>query len=70
VLQIATLGAARVMKDDRDYGSIAPGKVADIIIVNGQPAERVSDLRKLEKVIRAGRVYEPEALRRAVFGTP
>jgi hypothetical protein len=70
VLQIATLGAARVMKDDRDYGSIAPGKVADIIIVNGQPAERVSDLRRLEKVIRAGRVYEPEALRRAVFGTP
>ena len=70
VLQIATLGAARVMKDDRDYGSIAKGKVADIIIVNGQPAERVSDLRKLERVIRAGRVYEPAALRQAVFGTP
>jgi hypothetical protein len=70
VLQIATLGAARVMKDDREYGSIAPGKVADIIIVNGQPAERVSDLRKLERVIRAGRVYDPAVLRGAVFGTP
>ena len=70
VLQIATLQAARVMKDDRDYGSIAPGKMADIIIVNGQPAERVSDLRKLERVIRAGRVYDPAALRQAVFGTP
>lgn len=70
VLQIATLNAARVMKEDRDYGSIAPGKVADIIIVNGQPAERVSDLRKLETVIRAGRVYNPTTLRAAVFGTP
>ena len=70
VLQIATIGAARVMKDDRDYGSIAPGKVADIIIVNGQPAERVSDLRKLERVIRAGRVYDPAVLRQAAFGTP
>ena len=70
VLQIATMGAARVMKVDRDYGSIAAGKVADIIIVNGQPAERVADLRKLEQVIRAGRVYEPAALRQAAFGTP
>jgi hypothetical protein len=68
VLQIATIGAARVMKDDRDYGSIAPGKIADIIIVNGQPAERVSDLRNLERVIRAGRVYEPRVLRSAVSG--
>jgi hypothetical protein len=70
VLQIATIGSARVMKDDRDYGSIAPGKVADIIIVNGQPAERVSDLRNVEQVIRAGRVYEPKALRSAATGTP
>ena len=68
VLQIATIGAARVMKDDRDYGSIARGKVADLIIVDGQPAERVSDLRKLTHVVRAGRVYDPAALRQAVFG--
>jgi imidazolonepropionase-like amidohydrolase len=70
VLQIATIAAARVMKDDRDYGSIAKGKVADLIIVNGKPAETISDLRKLDRVIRAGRVYEPQALRSAVFGTP
>ena len=69
VLQIATIGAARVMKDDRDYGSIAVGKVADLIVVNGRPAERVSDLRNLEQVVRAGRVYLPAALRSAVFGT-
>lgn len=70
VLQIATIGAARVMKDDRDYGSIAVGKVADLIVVNGRPAERVSDLRNLEQVIRAGRVYQPAVLRSAVFGMP
>ena len=70
VLQIATLNSARVMKDDRDYGSIAVGKVADIIVVNGRPAEKVSDLRNIEQVIRAGRVYDPRSLRAAVFGTP
>ena len=70
VLQIATIGAARVMKDDRDYGSIAVGKVADVIIVNGRPAEQVADLRKIERVFRAGRMYEPQALRSAATGTP
>jgi len=68
VLQIATIGAARVMKDDREYGTIAVGKIADVIVVNGRPSERVADLRNVEQVIRAGRVYEPRALRAAVIG--
>jgi imidazolonepropionase-like amidohydrolase len=68
VLQIATIVPARVMKDEKDYGSIAVGKVADLIVVNGKPAEKVSELRKVERVIRAGRVYEVKALRTAVGG--
>ena len=69
VLQIATIVPARVMKDDKDYGSIAVGKVADIIVVDGKPAEKIADLRKVERVIRAGRMYEVKALRTAVgFG--
>jgi len=63
VLQMATIVSARVMKDDKDYGSIAPGKVADIVIVNGKPAERVADLRKIEQVLRAGRLYDVQDLR-------
>ena len=63
VLQIATIVAARVMGDDGQYGSIAPGKVADILVVGGRPAERVADLRKVEHVVRAGRVYDPQELR-------
>ncbi|HEV8216040.1 MAG TPA: amidohydrolase family protein [Gemmatimonadaceae bacterium] len=65
VLQIATIGAARVMKDDKDYGSLASGKVADIIVVNGKPIDRISDVRKVETVIRAGRVYDAQELRTA-----
>jgi hypothetical protein len=63
VLQMATIISARVMKDEKDYGSIAPGKVADIVIVNGKPAEHVSDLRKIEQVLRAGRLYDVQDLR-------
>jgi len=66
VLQMATIVPARVMRDDRDYGSVAVGKVADLIIVNGKPTEKISELRKVERVIRAGRVYETRALRGAL----
>jgi imidazolonepropionase-like amidohydrolase len=70
VLQIATIVPARVMKQDRDYGSVAPGKVADLAIVAGRPASRITDLRRTETVIRAGRVYSSRALFEAVGVTP
>jgi imidazolonepropionase-like amidohydrolase len=66
VLRIATIVPAKVMKDDGNYGSVAVGKVADIIIVDGRPAERVSDLRKVERVFRAGRMYDVKAIQAAI----
>lgn len=65
VLRIATIVPARVMKDDRDYGSIVVGKVADLVIIDGRPAEHVADLRKVQQVIRAGRIYDSKALNAA-----
>ena len=62
MLQIATIVPARVMKDDKDYGSISPGKIADLAIVNGNPAERITNLRHTERVVRAGRLYESKVL--------
>ncbi|MDP1890692.1 MAG: amidohydrolase family protein [Gemmatimonadaceae bacterium] len=66
ILQIATIDAARFMKDDAEYGSVAAGKVADILVVAGKPAERISDLQKLEVVIRGGRYYKISDLLLAV----
>jgi imidazolonepropionase-like amidohydrolase len=68
VLQIATINSARIMKEEKDYGSVAVGKVADIIIVNGRPAQQVKDIEKVETVIRAGRVYKVKDLLSAVSG--
>jgi imidazolonepropionase-like amidohydrolase len=68
VLQIATIVPARVMKDDKEYGSVSAGKIADIVIVNGRPAEKITDLRKTETVIRGGKVFNAaELLREAGF---
>jgi imidazolonepropionase-like amidohydrolase len=66
VLQIATIVPARVMKEDKDYGSIARGKIADIVIVNGQPASHITDLRKTMFVVRAGRLYAARDLYEAI----
>jgi imidazolonepropionase-like amidohydrolase len=62
VLKSATLGAARIMKRDADLGSIAPGKLADVVLVNGNPAVNISDVRKPAVVVKDGVVYLPSEL--------
>jgi hypothetical protein len=70
VLQIATIVPARVMKEDTDYGSITTGKVADLVIVDGRPAERITDIRRTTHVVRAGKLYDTRALYEAAGLTP
>ena len=62
VLQIATLTAAQVTKQDKDLGSIARGKFADLIIVDGNPAKNISDIRKVDTVIKDGLIFKPAAI--------
>jgi len=66
VLRIATLGAARVAKRDQELGSIAPGKLADMVLVDGDPARSISDIRRPTLVIKDGVFYEPAALYKAL----
>jgi imidazolonepropionase-like amidohydrolase len=70
VLQLATLGAARVMKRDSELGSIMPGKLADVILVNGDPATRVSDVRKVSVVVKDGVVYQTKEMYEAIGVKP
>ena len=70
VLQIATLGAARVMKHDKDLGSIEPGKYADLVIIDGNPAENIHDVRKPVTVISRGTIYDVAEVERAIGITP
>jgi imidazolonepropionase-like amidohydrolase len=70
VLRIATWGAARVMRHDDERGSIAPGKLADLIIVNGDPTSNISDIRKVDLVMKGGTIYRPAELYGALGITP
>ena len=62
VLRLATLGAAQVMKRDNEFGRIAPGYVADLILVDGNPLINISDIRKVRTVLRGDRLYDSMAL--------
>ena len=62
VLRIATLEAAKVMHKDQDFGSIRAGKYADLVLVNGNPTERISDIRHVDTVIKGGEVYRPSEM--------
>jgi imidazolonepropionase-like amidohydrolase len=65
-LQIATLNAARLLKQENDLGSIAPGKRADLLLVEGNPAEHISDIRRCRLVVKNGALYESAGLYSAV----
>jgi hypothetical protein len=52
VLQLDTLGAARIMKRDNELGSIVPGKLADVILVDGDPSVHISDIRRVTTVVK------------------
>jgi imidazolonepropionase-like amidohydrolase len=62
-IRAATYDAARVMRAEREWGSLEPGKRADVLVVAGRPAERISDTRKVDLVIREGRILDRRALR-------
>jgi hypothetical protein len=69
-LYAATLGAARIMKRDKDLGSIAPGKIADLVLIDGDPLANISAVRRPTLVCKNGSLYDSIALWRAVGIAP
>jgi imidazolonepropionase-like amidohydrolase len=66
VLQIATLRAAKVARVEKDLGSIAAGKLADLVLVDGNPAQSISDIRKTRITIKNGAVFQDGELYQAL----
>jgi len=56
---------ARLVGLDRRTGSIAVGKAADLVLIDGDPSERVGDLRQTRLVMLEGKLLDADALRRA-----
>jgi imidazolonepropionase-like amidohydrolase len=55
-LVAATQTSAKVMRLDADRGTIAPGKRADILLIDGKPWENIADIHKITQVYIDGRL--------------
>jgi imidazolonepropionase-like amidohydrolase len=64
VLRIATLVPAQILNREKDLGTIEAGKLADFILVAGNPLERMSDIRRIAIVVKDGKVYRPAEIYR------
>lgn len=70
VLRMATLDSARVTGVDDRTGSIAVGKAADLVLLDGNPLENISAVRRATLVLKGDTVYRPDELYRAVGVKP
>ena len=67
-IRISTLNGATYLGRGALTGSLVTGKLADFIIVNGNPADRITDIRNIQMVFRQGVGYDPAALIASVKG--
>ena len=70
VLKIATLQSAKVAGKEKEFGSLEPGKVADIIIIDGDPLRQMSDIRRVQTIIKGQDIYKSSALCEAISIEP
>jgi imidazolonepropionase-like amidohydrolase len=70
VLRMATLTPALVMGVNKDRGVIAPGKLADMVLIDGDPTQNIRDINKINTVIKSGKVYDPTAIEKALGIAP
>ncbi|MBA3319400.1 MAG: amidohydrolase family protein [Gemmatimonadales bacterium] len=67
-VQILTLNGARILGEDKRVGSIAPGKLADLVVIKGDPLRAPRDIYNVVTVFKNGIGYNSMRLRNAVKG--
>jgi hypothetical protein len=61
-LQVATRNGARYTRTSHERGSIVPGKLADLVLVDGDPTRQIADVRKVAAVITRGYLVYPHEI--------
>ena len=68
-IRIATLAGAEFLGEAERIGSVAPGKAADLLLIDGDPSARIADVEKVDTVFKDGIGYDPAKLAESVRGT-
>ncbi|MFY9939881.1 MAG: amidohydrolase family protein [Silvibacterium sp.] len=67
-IHIATENGAEWLGEAQHFGTIAAGKDADLVVVDGNPAEKIDDVEKVDIVFKDGLGYDPHKLISSVRG--
>jgi len=70
VLRQATLTSAQVIGVEAERGVVAAGKLADLILVDGDPSVQIGDISKVTLVMKGGRIYDPVRIEQALGIAP
>ena len=70
VLRMATLTPALVMGANKDRGVIAAGRLADMVLIDGDPTQNIRDINNVTTVIKGGKIYDPAAIEKALGIAP
>jgi imidazolonepropionase-like amidohydrolase len=54
----ATINAAKLLKIDKELGTITQGKLADLVAVKGNPLEDITLMEKIDFVMKDGKVVK------------
>jgi len=68
VLKAATINGATALGIEDKLGSVEPGKLADLVVVKGNPVVDIKTTRHIRYVIKEGVVHDPEVLLRSAEG--
>jgi enamidase len=67
-IAIGTLNGAKYLGRDNEIGTIAVGKQADLVVIDGDPSTSIEDVRKVQMVFKQGVGYDPQKLIASVRG--
>jgi imidazolonepropionase-like amidohydrolase len=69
VLRSATTNGAKAMRMENDIGAIAPGRYADLVVLDANPLDSVDNLSRASLVMKGGKLFRPEELMKSIETT-
>ena len=68
-IQVATYNGAKYLETEDSLGTVEVGKIADLLVIAGNPSVKIQDIQKVEIVFKDGVGYDSRKLFDSVKGT-